>query len=189
MSFATEVTRDQFLARESAAPRPKKREDIRCPFCGASSGAGGDESDELGYCDHLVGFTNDGRTMEARLTVGTKAPGCREYVGARSRTSVTRRFVIVPALGPTSRVYYKNGLAPYQSIDDIEGLGLDDIPELPESARTMDVDAVMAMMADTQALVREQSELIGQLRAELNAIKKKRAEDATEQTSEAGFLT
>lgn len=85
------------------ANRCKPREKaILCPFRCTHK-----DVNPHGYCKHLVGFTEDGRTIEMRELVGT-----RERCGHLT-DEVKASDVIVPMATTTSRVYRKDGNAPF----------------------------------------------------------------------------
>lgn len=67
-----------------------------CPF-----GCTMDDIDDHGYCDHLVGFTNDGKQMEPMVKDGVT--GRRVVMGAQKKP-VQKGDVLVP-ISISQRVY------------------------------------------------------------------------------------
>jgi hypothetical protein len=79
-----------------------------CPF-----GCSDDDLDERGLCDHLIGYTNDGKTMEPVVLVG----GRRTVQVPMGTDGKPRRLPIPPGaklerITCSARVYHKGRLEP-----------------------------------------------------------------------------
>lgn len=91
--------RTQTLRRANQSEEAREARKFLCPF-----GCGEAQSDDHGYCKHLVGFTDDGKTMEARLVnrEGTKQKTAKD---AKAGVEVLQTDIVVDTGYVTARVY------------------------------------------------------------------------------------
>jgi len=132
----------------------------------------GELLDEHGRCRHLIGYTNDGLTMEVRQSLGNEAMPDLERVGHQTggkgkNTQLTfpveEGDLVVATRGTSKRVYRRTGAAPYPigeytaSGKQIEPIPADADQATAEVVRLRrELAAKQQEIADMQALLETQ---------------------------------